>query len=214
MNKLKNIGIAISCLSPVSIPFVKYCIKHDIHYIDISPSCENIAQIKEYKSSFPNSKSTLVFGVGLAPGISNLMVKKEILHFDSVSNVEISLLLGLGENHGNDGIKWLLDNLNRRIKYANKEIKTFSKKKYIIFPEPLGKKSTYLFNNADQYILSKTLDLKETSSRFAYDSSFVTNYIALLQLLSIFKLLKIKFIKRLTIFLGSTGNLVESSHKI
>lgn len=200
-DKLKEVVAVISCISPVNLPFVRFCIKNSINYIDISPAYENIDNIKKYFADFPDSKSNIVLGVGLAPGISNLMVKEGIKPFNYVKSVEISLLLGLGEQHGDNGIKWFLESLNKPINNNGKNVKVFTKKKKIAFPDPLGLKPTYNFNNADRYIVSRTLDIPEVYSRYAYDSSLITYFISFLQFLGVFKLMKIPGIKRFMIFI-------------
>jgi len=48
----------------------------------------------------------------LAPGLSNLMVKNLVNPVNKVSSTDIYLMLGISEKHGNDGVEWLLNNIN------------------------------------------------------------------------------------------------------
>lgn len=197
--KLKNVSIVISCISPASRTFFNFCLKENIHYIDISPSLEIINNMKDIYNQNSLTKTVAVFGVGLAPGLSNTMTKEISKKFDSVKKIEISLLLGLGESHGKDGIKWLLDNLNTEVNYNGKIYKTFTNRKIKEFPEPLGNKATYIFNNADQYIAREYLGIESVVSRFGYDLTLITNYVAFLKKIGFFKLMKFRWIKNIII---------------
>lgn len=201
--KLKDVYIVICCISPASKSFFNFCLKENIHYIDISPSLEIINEMKVIYKKYPATETTAVFGVGLAPGLSNIMIKEIREEFDSVKEVEISLVLGLGESHGKDGIKWLLENLDTEIDYCGQKHKTFSRRKIKEFPAPLGTKTTYIFNNADQFIAREFLGIESVISRFGYDVSLITDYVALLKKIGFFKLMKFKWIKNVVITLFS-----------
>jgi saccharopine dehydrogenase-like NADP-dependent oxidoreductase len=193
---VKNVSVAVMCLSPKNTDFVEYCIKNGIHYIDISPSNNVAKYIKRFKREAESSNSTSILGVGLAPGLTNLLVKKLSQNADEIKSVNISLLLGLGEQHGNDGIKWLLDNIRHnfdlKIDGADKSFKPFIKKHKTSFPEPLGKRTAYRFNLADQFIVPQTLSVNNVSSYYCYDSKFLTAYVSVLKRIGIFGLLNYK----------------------
>ncbi|MCL2412093.1 MAG: saccharopine dehydrogenase NADP-binding domain-containing protein, partial [Treponema sp.] len=165
-----NVKIAIMCLSPNNNDFAKYCLENGIHYVDISPSNDVAKNIEQFRAEAEINHSTCVLGVGLSPGLSNLLVKKLKQNEVLLKKVNINLMLGLGEAHGQDGIKWLLDNIKNDFIVNNIKIKPFGKNKKVIFIEPLGKRSVYPFNLADQYIVSKTQNIKDVLSYFCYDS--------------------------------------------
>jgi len=193
---VKNIRVAVMCLSPKNTDFAEHCIRNGIHYIDISPSNDVVKNIKIFKQEAEITNSTCILGVGLAPGLSNLLVKELSRKFDCLESVNISLLLGLGEQHGTDGVKWLLDNIrynfDLKIDDTNKSFKPFIQKYKTDFPEPLGKRTAYRFNLADQFIVQQTLSINNVSSYFCYDSKFVTAYVSILKHIGVFGLLKYK----------------------
>jgi saccharopine dehydrogenase-like NADP-dependent oxidoreductase len=198
---LKNINIVVMCLTPKNIAFAEYCIKHGIHYIDISPFDNVLKTIKDFSKEAADNHSTCVLGVGIAPGLSNLLVKKLHAQFDTLRDVKISLLLGVGEHHGEDGVKWLLDNINQnftlKINDTEKSFSPFIQKNKTTFMNPLGKRSAYRFNLADQFIVIQTLHVDNASSYFSYDSKFITTYISVLKRIGIFRLLKFKIMYRI-----------------
>lgn len=160
-----------------------------------------LSKIESLHSKALEFGTTLVLGVGLAPGLSNLMVKNLVNQFNKVYSTDIYLMLGIGEKHGNDGVEWLLNNINNNYWICengqNKYVSSFTDGKYVELPKKYGKRVAYRFNLADQHILTKTLDLENVSSRFFYDSVFTTKELAILKQLGAFKLLKYKFFKNI-----------------
>ncbi|MCL2002573.1 MAG: saccharopine dehydrogenase NADP-binding domain-containing protein [Oscillospiraceae bacterium] len=191
---LKNIRVVVMCLSPKNTDFAEYCIKNGIHYIDVSPSNDVAKNIYQYKQEAESNHSTCILGVGLAPGLSNLLVKKLSQNADKIKKADISLLLGLGEKHGADGVKWFLDNIQRnfilKVDGTDKKFKPFIQKHKTVFPEPLGKRTAYRFNLADQFIVPQTLSVDNASSYYCYDSKFATASVSVLKRIGIFGLLK------------------------
>ncbi|MFF5995122.1 saccharopine dehydrogenase NADP-binding domain-containing protein [Lysinibacillus sp. KU-BSD001] len=194
-----NTQLVIMCLDQKNTNFVEMCIHNKVHYIDISPSYTILSKIESLHSKALECGTTLVLGVGLAPGLSNLMVKKLVNQVNKVNSTDMYLMLGIGEKHGNDGIEWLLNNINNHYSISEngqkKHVSSFTDGKYVELPKKYGKRTAYRFDLADQHIVTKTLDLKNVSSRFFYDSAFATKELAILKKLGAFKLLKYTFFK-------------------
>ncbi|MBP1631256.1 MAG: Saccharopine dehydrogenase [Bacteroidetes bacterium] len=194
---LNDISLVVMCLSPKNTDLALYCIENNINYIDISPSYKMASELALYKNIPIKTQATCVLGVGLAPGLSNLMVKKAKSFFDYINSVNIFLMLGVGEKHGNDGIKWLLDNINNvyTINYDNKPrvVTPFGTIKKTTFIDKTNQRKTFSFDLADQHSIPKTLGLANVSSYFCYDSSFVTREIVLLKKIGFFKMLRISW---------------------
>jgi len=187
-----NVKVAIMCLSPENNDFVKYCTENGIHYIDISPSIDVAKNIEQFRTDAENNHSTCVLGVGLSPGLSNLLVKKLNQNEIVLDKVNINLMLGLGEPHGQDSTKWVLDNIKADFIVNNIKIKPFGKGKKVIFINPLGKNTVYPFNLADQYIVSKTQKINNVFSYICYDSKIMTFLLSLLKNIGFFYFLKYK----------------------
>ena len=191
-HSIENVKIVIMCLTPQNNNFAKYCIENGIHYIDLSPSYDVTKNIEQLRAEAENNHSTCVLGVGLAPGLSNLLVKKLKQNMPELQKVDINIMLGVGEAHGKDGIKWLLDNIQSNYVVNNRKIKSFIKGKKTVFVEPLGKRSVYPFNFADQFIVSQTLQIENVLSYFCYDSKLTTFLVSFLKQIGLFGLLKYK----------------------
>ena len=186
----KDVKVAVMCLSPKTNDFVSYCAKNGIHYIDISPSYDVAKNIERFREEAEAKQSTCILGVGLAPGLSNLLVKELNKKVGILQKVSIHLLLGLGESHGKDGVNWLLENIQYDFIANGKKVSPFVNGKKAIFIDPLGKRKVYHFNLADQFIIPKTLHIGNVSSYFCYDSRIITFYVSILKRIGIFSLLK------------------------
>jgi saccharopine dehydrogenase-like NADP-dependent oxidoreductase len=191
---LQETRIAIMCLDHNDAGFVKACIEQKTQYIDISPSYDTLARIESLHDRAVEHGITALLGVGLAPGLSNMLVKYIAAQCERVECVDIFLMLGIGERHGRNGIQWLLNHLYQDFDMlehtAQKRIKSFSDKKTTLFPEKLGRRMTYRFDLADQHILPKTLGVPNVSTRFCYDSALITTEMAILKSVGVFTLLK------------------------
>ena len=196
---LENAKAAVMCLSPASNDFANFCIEKGVHYIDISPS-NGVAQgIEPLQEKAEQNNVTCVLGVGLASGLSNLLVKELRGAMDALEEVNIHLMLGLGDSHGEDGVRWLLDNMGRDfVDGSGKRVKPFVDKRKTAFMAPLGERSAYRFNLADQFIAVKTLQTKQAASYFCYDSRAITALVSILQHLGAFRLLRYKSAYRAT----------------
>jgi len=193
-DKLDTVRVVIMCLSPKHSGFAEYCVQKEINYIDISPSNQVASEIEQLKEKAVENNITCILGVGLAPGLSTLLAKTICAELDAKKQINLSLMLGLGEKHGTDGVKWLLDNLACDFKCEQNKrvtiVKPFVDGLRAEFPLPMGTRKAYAFNLADQQILSKTLSLGSVSCYFCYNSRFITFLVHILKKAGVFNLLK------------------------
>ncbi|MFJ7951927.1 saccharopine dehydrogenase family protein [Lysinibacillus sp. NPDC096418] len=146
-------GLVIMCLDQKDTRFVEICIENEINYIDISPSYKLLSKVEKLNDKAKEFGTTIVLGVGLAPGLSNLLVKQSIKQFDKISSVDMYLMLGIGERHGRDGVEWLLNSINSSF-YAlennsPKLMNSFSDGKKTKLSEEHGFRTAYRFDLAD-----------------------------------------------------------------
>lgn len=203
MSILNDAYLVIMCLDQKDTTFIEKCIECKVHYIDISPSYRTLSKIELLHNRATENEVTLLIGTGLAPGLVNLLAKHVRSSFDYVNEAETFLLLGLGEKHGKDGINWLINNLREDFYVLEdnvpSKVKSFSDGKKTLLTNDIGERTAYRFDLAEQHILTKTLGIKYVSSRFCYDSSFVTNTVALLNKIGAFKIYDMKLLRNLSI---------------
>jgi len=187
-----NVGTSIMCVDSGNVEIAKACIKNNVNYIDISANYKILSEIAAIGESTKEVNSTIMLSVGLAPGLSNLLVK----HCQSKSRetyyANIYVLLGTGEAHGRAAIEWTINNLNERIFSHTRESSTesFSNRKTTDFGGSIGKRVGYSFNFSDQYVVHKTLRIAEVVTRICFDSKIVGSLFYFLKRIGVTKLLK------------------------
>lgn len=195
----EEIDLVIMCLDQSDTRFFKLCIKHKINYIDISPSYTILSEIEKLSESAKNQGIILLLGVGIASGLNNMMAYQLAKTFNIISSVESNLMLGIGEKHGTDGIKWLVNNINKEYSIKDngviKKVQCFMKSNKIrLIGENKGR-DFYCFYLADWHIMCKTLKTENIISRFAYDVNWLTKEVGILKKIVFFYFTKFKLMK-------------------
>lgn len=182
---LKQVAVVVMCLDQPDTRFVERCIQRGIHYIDISASYEFLSQVEMLHPNAKEHGATVVLSVGLAPGLTNLLASYCKSELNEVQRVDIYILLGLGEAHGEAAVRWTLENLNAEFLVNSdgglKKVRSFAEGKAVQFPVPYGRRTAYRFNFADQRVVVTTLGIESASTWLCFDSPFVTRIIALMQ---------------------------------
>ncbi|MDY0932948.1 saccharopine dehydrogenase family protein [Chryseobacterium sp. CFBP8996] len=206
VNNLKNFSVlnevelVIMCLDQQNTDFVEYCISKGISYLDISADYQNLQEIEKLHCLAEQNNSTVVLSVGLAPGITNLLAQYVVSQMENVESIDVFVLLGLGEKHGDHAYRWTFDNVD-----SNYTLKIDDEEKNIkSFTQPLktnlsGNRNFYLFNFSDQHVLLNTLDVPKVQTRMAFDVEWFTDLTAFLRKLRITKLFKNKKVQDLAI---------------
>ena len=73
------------------------------------------------------------------------------------------MLLGLGDTHGRDAIRWMLENS-----------RALGEAKRIQLPEPYGTRTAYAFDFADQHVVRHTLSIEHVQTRLCLEPAFMT----------------------------------------
>jgi saccharopine dehydrogenase-like NADP-dependent oxidoreductase len=200
---LEEVTLVVMCLDQENTRFVEKCFEHKIHYIDISASHNFLSKVRKLGNNERALQSTSVLSVGLAPGLTNMLVKQSAKVLDEVHSADIFLMLGLGEQHGKAAIEWMVDNINVDFSVVEeglkKQVKSFEDGKKTEFPGKLGRRMAYRFNFSDQHALPDTLDIQTISTRICFDSAVITNLIALLKKLGVYRFLQYQVFRQFMI---------------
>ncbi|WP_326984496.1 saccharopine dehydrogenase NADP-binding domain-containing protein [Chryseobacterium sp. MYb264] len=195
-----DVQLVIMCLDQTNTDFVEYCISKGIHYIDISAQYKALKSIEGLNSFAAENQSSVVLSVGLAPGITNLLAQHAVHLLPNTESIDIFILLGLGEKHGEFAYKWTFNNIDSEYQISEngtkKNMKSFTKP---IQTELLGKRQFYLFDFSDQHVLSDTLAVPRIETRMAFDVKWFTKLTAILRKLGITRLFKNEKVQDLAI---------------
>lgn len=204
-NWLRQVGLVIMCLDQTNDAFVRCCLEHGVHYVDISATYTFLSQAENMHEIASAAGATAVLSVGVAPGLTNLLARRALKWIDAAGALDIYVMLSLGDQHGKAAIAWTIDNLGEKFEVIRDgtriEAAGFTDGKETDFGPGIGRKRAYRFNFSDQHVLPRTLGVPSVSTRLCLDSAVATTLLAWLSASGAFQLLKRKpvraFIARL-----------------
>ncbi|WP_163580112.1 saccharopine dehydrogenase NADP-binding domain-containing protein [Gracilibacillus saliphilus] len=200
---LSDAKLVMMCIDQPNTRFIQACLQNGIAYIDITADRHFLTEAE--KLEIENIFAPAVLSVGLIPGLSNLLANyaKELM--PAVHQLDIDVLLGLGDDHGEAALKWMLDQTHSSFMIYEEGKKVwkipFSDKKWTNFGTLVGKKHTYRFPFPDQLTLYHTLKIPSVSTRICFDSNFITTVLAWFCRWKLSRLLPLPFIQQLFLFL-------------
>lgn len=210
---LAGVKLVIMCLDQQNTAFVEGCLRQGIRYIDVSADYGFLAQVERLHPLAAANGATAILSVGLAPGLTNLLSLHAAGLLDKTDQINISLMLGLGDSHGKAAIEWTIDHLRRdfhTISQGKRQPHTsLTDGRKTNFGGNLGRRTAYRFNFADQHILPRTLQVPDVSTRLCFDHSFLTWSMSALKRLGVLNLLNVGWIRDRSVSLFSTMKLGE-----
>lgn len=181
-NLLKQARLVVMCLDQTDTRFVQFCLESGTHYIDVSADYSFLAQIEKHHPMALSGGATAVLSVGLAPGLTHLLARHAHSLLDNTDSIDISIMLGLGDQHGQAAIEWTIDNMNANytvvVQGEPKEVSSFTGGKKISFSKGKKGRMAYRFNFSDQHVLPTTLGVPTVATRLCFDSAGVTRLLA------------------------------------
>ncbi|MEK8207100.1 saccharopine dehydrogenase NADP-binding domain-containing protein [Paenibacillus sp. FSL L8-0696] len=202
-DKLERVKLIIMCLDQTDADFVRAVFRSGIHYVDVSANGLFLNEIEKYKREAEDNGSSAVLSVGLAPGITNLLALEAERQMDQIEEIEIAIMLGLGDSHGKAALEWTVDSLAAKfeVKQGNRqvEVESFTDRRLYHFGDKMGNRYAYRFPFSDQQTLSRTLKASSISTRFCLDSAMVTKILAITKKTGAVRLLQIGWLKNLIV---------------
>ncbi|MBO6515095.1 MAG: saccharopine dehydrogenase NADP-binding domain-containing protein [Bacteroidia bacterium] len=189
-----EIDTAICCIDVAQNDNLLFaCIKHKVNYTEMATSFKAFNRLTPYEKDFEDSAICLVPGTGLMPGLSGVFVKDAISRFKTINKVSSFVLLGLGENHGLDSIRWMMDNARQpyfiNTDRGSKEVKSFTGPVVERLLNEDQQRKFYRFNFGDQHIIVRSMNVNQAETRLAFDSRIITRILALCRKLGILTIL-------------------------
>lgn len=211
---LDRVKLVVMCLDQTHTRFVRACFDQGVHYVDISADYSFLSRVEELNGAAAAGGATAVLSVGLAPGLTNLLARHAADRMDRTDTVDISIMLGLGDQHGDAAIQWTIDNLGAAYTVTQegrrKEVTGFADGKATFFGAGLGRRKAYRFNFSDQHVLPRTLGLPTVSTRLCFDSAATTGLLAGMGRLGLFRLLKLPPVRKAAVKLFGSLQIGEA----
>ena len=207
-SELRDVAVVVTCIDQGDTQFVEQCLRRGIHYVDISASYKFLSKIEALDSEARKHGSTVVLSVGLAPGLTNLLVSYCQSVFEALEQVDIFIMLGSGEVPGKESILWILENLDTeflvREKGVLKQVRSFEDSKETVFPDEFGRRRAYRFNFSDRHAIAKTFGIDSISTWVCFDLALVTQLFALSTKIGLSKALRSGILKNLLVKIFQT----------
>ena len=110
-----GVRVAVASIErPDDDRFVRACLARGIHYIEVATSFETLQRVLALAPLAREAGAAAVAGIGLIPGLSNLLAAHLAGKMDHVRSLDVHVMLGLGDTHGLDAIRWMLAYADRR----------------------------------------------------------------------------------------------------
>ncbi len=207
-----GVDTIVMCVESNNEEVFLQCIKRKIHYIDISPTSTILDRLMVHKQEAEHAGIHVILGVGIAPGISNLLCEKAVEGFTSINTIDSYLMLGTGEDHGANAIQWLFHQLG--LKQEGR--RAFMNKAKIQIPRQKGRK-VQIFTNihlADAPIMESFHKGATVHSWFSYDVNWITRLVVTMQRWGILSKVLCGSEKHVTRLIKSTTSLMKLAQKM
>lgn len=103
--------VVICCLDTPNADLARAVLERGARYIDISATDAVLRRIEALDGVAREKDALAVLSVGMAPGLSNLLVRAARERCPEATRFRIGVLLGLGDSHGPAAIDWTLNGL-------------------------------------------------------------------------------------------------------
>ncbi|MBD80955.1 MAG: hypothetical protein CL840_18705 [Crocinitomicaceae bacterium] len=171
--------------------FVEKCIASRVNYIELGTSYAAYQRLASYQKIAEEKKIKLIPGVGLMPGLSGVFAHEVLKKASHIFQVKSFVLLGLGDKHGLDAIRFMLSYANRSFTIVSqqglKKVDTYTDcEKITMLNENRGRRF-YRFDLADQHIIALNRGIDAAETRLAFRSRFITEIMRLAKIVGILK---------------------------
>jgi hypothetical protein len=176
---LDGAAVVVMCVEQANAAVAEACLRRGIRYVDITATMPIIRQISRLDTTAHRYGATAALSVGVAPGLTNLLAHQCLDQLPSARTVDISLLLGMGGDHGAGSLRWIAEQLATPAQGSPMRV-------------PLGEWGTrkvHPFAFSDQYTISEQAGVRATT-RICFDSALVTSALFGLRAAGVFGLVR------------------------
>jgi len=181
---LEGVSQVIMCLDQPDTRVVEQIIRKGVDYIDITAANGFLTAMENLADLARTCGSSVVLSVGLEPGLTNLLAAHAVSVLDEIRHLDIFVMLGMGDAHGDAAIRWTLDNIYAEFTVlengVEKTVRSFEDGLRTEFPG-IGPHTAFRFDFPDQHTLPKTLGIDSLSSRLCFDLEIVTKSLSALK---------------------------------
>lgn len=145
---------------------LKICIEQGVNYLDVSDHPSFTRKALAYKSAAEEAGVTAIVNTGIFPGISNSMVREGVEQFDQAERIHLSYLVSGSGGAGVTVMRTTFLGLQKPfeawIDGGWQEVKPYSDREAIEFPDPYGRSHVYWFNMPETFTLPEVFPTVKT----------------------------------------------------
>ncbi len=186
-----QIHTAISCIETMNTAFILDCILHKVNYTEIGTSFKVHQRFFGLLDYINDSDVLIIPSVGLVPGLSNIIAFNEAKKFAQIEEIHTFVMLGMGESHGLDSVRYMISNAMHTFKIKTVQgplsVKGFTKPKSTRLLNEAKKRTFYLFDFSDHHISQMFIKTNAIDTRLGFDSRTVTHLFYILQRLGVLR---------------------------
>jgi hypothetical protein len=178
-NVVARDDLVINCTGLENVALARSAVEAEAHYVDISASQDYLAALAALDQTAIAHGRTILCSVGLAPGLTNLLAADLHRRYPGVQPIDVTCLLGLGDEYGDASRAWTLARIGTTFPdpVDGRPVGNFSDGRRVLLPAGFGRRRAYRFDLADQHIL--TCDLQRpVVTRLCFDPAIVTRFVA------------------------------------
>jgi saccharopine dehydrogenase-like NADP-dependent oxidoreductase len=165
--------LVIHCAGPFHFRdgrVLKTCIKQGKNYVDVSDHRSFYHRVITNQDEAKQAGITAVLNTGIFPGISNSMVKQSVEAFDDPQRIHLSYIVagsgGAGVTVMRTTFLGLQNPFEALIDGKWRQVKPYSDRETIQFPEPFGKTGVYWFDMPETYTFAESFNVDTVITKF------------------------------------------------
>ncbi|NJK68796.1 MAG: NAD-dependent epimerase/dehydratase family protein [Microcoleus sp. CSU_2_2] len=166
-------NLVVHCAGPFhyrDAGVLKTCIEEGVNYTDVSDSRSFTRRALECREAAKNAGVTAIVNTGIFPGISNSMVRRDVEQLDEADRIHLSYVVGGSGGAGVTVMRTTFLGLQTPFEVWEdgkwQEVKPYSDRETIEFPEPYGKTGVYWFDMPEAISLPESFPVKTVITKF------------------------------------------------
>lgn len=176
---LDSVRLVVSCVERPNDTLPRAALKRGIGYVEVGASLDALQRTLALNEIAIRTNAPAIASMGLVPGLSNILAADLARRLGRrIKQVDVFVMLGLGDTHGVDATRWLLERMDAPFAVPTPDglrcVHPLSEPVAVRFPGEQRSRVTYRFDFADQHVLPETVGTAGASTRICFDSRFVT----------------------------------------
>ncbi|MFF9984413.1 saccharopine dehydrogenase family protein [Streptomyces erythrochromogenes] len=160
-----DVAAVVLCVEPPDSRVARVCPERGVHLVDIGATRRLLDGVADLHGLAAGAGATAVLGVGVAPGLTNLLARRAHEAVGGAERIDLTVLLGAGERHGAEAVRWTVEGL--AAPPAGAPLRT-------ALPGH-GRRTAHPFPFSDQHTLPRTLGIEQVTTRLCLDSKPLTS---------------------------------------